>query len=73
MKTILGTGRAGFIGSNLCERLLKEKYNVLCIDNLDDNYDPKIKEKNIKELKNNENFKFYKKDIRLQEGFQIKK
>lgn len=33
MKRILVTGGAGFIGSHLCERLLREGHEVLCLDN----------------------------------------
>lgn len=33
MKRVLVTGGAGFIGSHLCERLLKEGNELLCVDN----------------------------------------
>lgn len=66
MKTILVTGGAGFIGSNLIETLLKRKAvdRVVCVDNMDSFYDPSFKKENIKEFLKNEKFKFYKTDIR---------
>lgn len=33
IKKILVTGGAGFVGSHLCDRLIKDNYSVLCIDN----------------------------------------
>lgn len=61
-KTIFVTGAAGFIGSNLTKRLLKEINNVKIIglDNMNDYYDVKIKESRLKELQAFENFTFIK-------------
>lgn len=64
MKTYFITGGAGFIGSSLSERLIKEGNKVVTIDNFCDFYNPKIKENNIKELSKSSNFKIYRKDIR---------
>ncbi len=64
MKTYLITGAAGFIGSSLAERLLKEENKVIGIDNFCDFYNPSIKENNVKELSKNDNFKLYRIDIR---------
>ena len=45
-KTILVTGSPGFIGANLVLRLLREMTNgtVVSFDNMNDYYDPKLKE-----------------------------
>lgn len=64
MKTYLITGGAGFIGSSLSERLLKEENKVLVIDNFCDFYNPKIKENNIKDFIKYENYKLYRAEIR---------
>ena len=52
------TGGAGFIGSNLCEALLKKGYWVRCLDNLSTG-----REENLKPLLTYEDFTFIKGDI----------
>ena len=64
MKNVLVTGCAGFIGSHLVYKLLEKGNNVIGVDNFNDYYNPKIKEKNIEKALHNENFKLYKTDIR---------
>lgn len=63
---ILVTGGAGFIGSHLCEKLLAHGKSVICLDNFNDFYDPKIKQKNISECRGKSNFKLIKGDITSQ-------
>lgn len=63
-QTILITGGAGFIGSTLCKSLLSKDNIVICLDNFDNYYSPKIKHKNIHKYLNSENFHLEKGDIR---------
>jgi|JI10StandDraft_1071094.scaffolds.fasta_scaffold86061_3 UDP-glucuronate 4-epimerase len=63
-ETILVTGGAGFIGSNLCHFLIDKAFNVVCLDNFDDFYSEEIKRNNVKNLLNNQLFEFIKGDIR---------
>jgi len=57
------TGCAGFIGSHVCERLLKKNYLILGIDNLNEYYDINLKDKNLEILNSYDNFEFTKDDI----------
>jgi nucleoside-diphosphate-sugar epimerase len=59
----LVTGAAGFIGSHLCRRLLKDGFKVVGIDSFTDFYPKKIKERNIKALKKDENFELIVGDL----------
>ncbi len=62
MKTYFITGVAGFIGSNLAKRILKEEKDikVVGLDNMNNYYDVKIKEYRLEELLKNKNFTFIK-------------
>ena len=60
---ILVTGCAGFIGSHVCEFLLKRGDNILGIDNINDYYNVKYKYRNLDILKKYSNFEFRKEDI----------
>lgn len=62
---ILVTGGAGFIGSNLCEELLKHDCKVVCLDNFSTG-----KIENILHLFDNKNFKLIVGDIRRMEDCQ---
>ncbi len=56
---ILVAGGAGFLGSNLCKKLLEEKDNyVICLDNFSSG-----KKENIEDIENNERFELVESDI----------
>jgi len=67
MKQVLVTGGAGFIGSHLCQRLLGEGCEVICLDNFDAFYNPALKRKNVEEIRataGDGEFKLVEGDIR---------
>ena len=49
-KTVLVTGGAGFIGSHLCEALLRLRYRTISLDSFNDFYDPRLKRENITQI-----------------------
>jgi len=57
-KRVLVTGGAGFLGSHLCERLLRDGHDVLCVDNYFTG-----NKNNIRHLLNNHHFELLRHDI----------
>ncbi|WP_298847320.1 UDP-glucuronic acid decarboxylase family protein [uncultured Ruegeria sp.] len=57
-KRVLVTGGAGFLGSHLCDRLLDQGHEVLCVDNLFTGT-----KRNIDHLHNNPRFEFLRHDV----------
>ncbi len=60
MKRILVTGGAGFVGSHLCERLLKEGNEVISLDNYFTG-----QKKNIEHLMDNHYFEMVRHDVTI--------
>ena len=72
MKDILLTGGAGFIGSTLADKLLKEGHQVTVVDNFSDFYNPAEKEANVLPLLKNPHFKLIRLDITDYDGLFAK-
>jgi UDP-glucuronate 4-epimerase len=60
----LVTGGAGFIGSHVCERLLRDSHRVWAFDDLNNFYDPQFKQRNLREIQSlAKPFEFIRGDI----------
>jgi UDP-glucuronate 4-epimerase len=69
-KPILVTGAAGFIGFHLAKRLLDDGRRVVGIDNLNDYYDPTLKERRLVILDEYPRFEFTKLDLKSRAGVE---
>lgn len=63
MGNYLITGAAGFIGARTSEMLIEQGHTVMGIDNINDAYDPRMKEYRLKRLQALTGFKFHRRDI----------
>jgi nucleoside-diphosphate-sugar epimerase len=60
---VLVTGSAGFIGSNVCRALLADGHSVFGVDNVNDAYDPRVKDWRIRSLEGQTGFEWRRADI----------
>ncbi len=63
MANYLVTGAAGFIGARTSEFLIRDGHTVAGVDNLNETYDPRVKEYRLKKLQALPGFTFHKLDI----------
>src|SRR6185295_18786592 len=63
---VLVTGGAGFLGSHLCDRLVKDGSEVLCVDNFQTG-----NKRNIKQLSGNPNFELMRHDVTFPLNVQV--
>lgn len=67
-ESVLVTGSAGFIGFHLTQKLIGLGYEVIGVDNLNDYYEPELKEARLKILQGLDSFYFYKIDLQDRES-----
>ena len=63
MSNYLVTGAAGFIGARTTEILIEQGHTVSGIDNMNDAYDPRMKEYRLEKLQSRREFTFHRADI----------
>jgi UDP-glucuronate 4-epimerase len=63
MRKVLVTGAAGFIGAEMCCRLLERGDQVVGLDNLNDYYDITLKRSRLARLEGKERFRFHQMDL----------
>jgi nucleoside-diphosphate-sugar epimerase len=63
MPRFLVTGATGFIGSKVCRLLLDAGHTVVCVDNLNSAYDPRLKEWRLAQLTTSPQFQFQRADL----------
>ena len=63
MANYLVTGAAGFIGARTAEFLLHDGHTVVGVDNVNDAYDPRMKEYRLRRLQTLPGFTFHKLDV----------
>jgi UDP-glucuronate 4-epimerase len=68
---VLVTGAAGFIGYHVSKRLLDRGDEVIGVDNLNDYYDPKLKEARLALLEGREGFHFRRVDISDRDAMRL--
>jgi UDP-glucuronate 4-epimerase len=69
-KPVVITGAAGFIGASISNLLLKAGLQVVGLDNLNDYYDPRIKQARLRLLRNHGAFRFVQLDLADWQGVQ---
>jgi len=67
---ILVSGAAGFIGYHVSRRLLDRGEDVVGVDNLNDYYDPALKEARLRMLQSSDSFRFVRADIGDREAME---